>query len=40
VAAHFLKQLSDDEVSAVIEALQVTGRIVVSGQRVTYPERG
>jgi hypothetical protein len=40
VAAHFLKQLSEDDVSAVIKALQVAGRIMVSGQRVTYPEHG
>jgi len=40
VATHFGKQLSDDEISAVIEELQATGNIAVSGQKVTYPERG
>lgn len=40
VAAHFLKMLSEEEVSAIINAMQVSGRIVVNGAKVTYPERG
>ena len=40
LAAHFLKMLSEEEVSAIISALQVSGRIVVSGAKVAYPEHG
>lgn len=40
VAVHFRKLLSEEEVLAIIEALQAAGRIEVSGSKVTYPEAG
>ncbi len=39
VAAHFQKQLTDDEVSAVISALQGPGHLSISAGKVTYPVR-
>jgi hypothetical protein len=40
VAVHFHKLLSQEEVLAVMQALQAAGRIEVSGSKVTYPEAG
>lgn len=40
IASYFQKQLSDDEVAAVIEGLAKTGVIAVAGSRVTYAAIG
>lgn len=40
IAAHFCKLHSEEEVLAVMQALQAAGRIEVSGSKVTYPEAG
>ncbi|WP_229446059.1 hypothetical protein [Massilia sp. LC238] len=36
VAAHFQKQLTDAEVSAVIDALHTLGHLSINGGKVTY----
>jgi hypothetical protein len=40
IAAHFLKQLSAEEVGDVVEALKAAGHIEINGQKITYAERG
>lgn len=40
IAAHFHRLLSSEEVGSVVEALKAAGHITVSGQKVTYAERG
>lgn len=40
IAAHFLKQLSAEEVDGVVEALKAAGHIEINGQKITYVERG
>lgn len=40
IASHFLKLLSAEEVSSVVEALKAAGHITVNGQKVAYAERG
>lgn len=39
IASHFLKLLSAEDVSSVVEALKVAGHITVNGQKVAYAER-
>jgi len=40
ILSHFHKLLSPEEVANVVEALKQAGHVVVSGERVLYPERG
>jgi hypothetical protein len=40
ILAHFHKVLSEEEVTAVLEALTVAGHVVVNGKKVSYPDRG
>lgn len=38
IESHFFKQLSPEEVSHVVETLKTSGRIVVNGTKVAYPD--
>ena len=40
ILSHFHKVLSGKEVAEVLEALTVTGQVVLNGKKVAYPDRG
>lgn len=40
ILSHFHKVISEEEVAAVLEALNTAGHVVVNGKKVTYPQPG
>lgn len=40
IAAHFQRQLTDEEVSAVVDALQACGQLSITGGKVVYASAG
>ena len=40
ILAHFHKAISEEEVTAVLDALTTVGHVVINGKKVTYPDRG